>query len=90
MEHLRRLDAGVTRKAVTVAVSVGILGALIMGIGMCCCMVWGGSLMIPGIVIGILGIITVCMAYPLKKFITKRERKKIAPEVIRLTDELMK
>ena len=40
MEQLRRLDAGVTEKATAVSIIVGIAGALIMGIGMCCAMVW--------------------------------------------------
>lgn len=39
MEQLRRLDAGVTEKATAVSIIVGIAGALIMGIGMCCAMV---------------------------------------------------
>ena len=90
MEQLRRLDAGVTRKGTAVALVVGIVSALVLGVGMCCCMVWGGSLFIPGIIIGIAGIVGVALAYPLYNRITKTERERIAPEIIRLTDELMK
>ena len=32
----------------------------------------------------------IALAYPMYNVIVKRERKKIAPEIIRLTDELMK
>ena len=89
LEQLRRLDAGVTRKGCTVSLTVGVISTLILGIGMCCCMVWGGSWFIPGIVIGLIGIVGVALAYPLYERITKTERERIAPEILRLTDELM-
>ena len=90
MEQLRRLDRSVTRKGTTGSLIVGILGSLVLGIGMCCTMVWQSSLFVPGILIGIVGIGMICAAYPLYIRITKKEREKIAPEIIRLTDELMK
>jgi len=45
---------------------------------------------VAGVVIGLLGIVGVVMAYPIYSAITKRERRKMAPEILRLTDELMK
>ena len=90
MEQLRRLDRSVTRKGAAVSIVMGIIGALTLGIGMCCAMVWMGQWFIPGIVIGLVGIILVYLAYPLYTHITKKEREKVAPEILRLTDELMK
>lgn len=90
MEQLRRLDRSVMKKGTAVSLIVGIFGALVMGIGMCCVMVWMGKWFIPGIVIGIVGIGIVSLAYPLNNHITRKEREKIAPKIIRLTDELMK
>lgn len=90
MEQLRRLDQSVTRKGTIAAIIVGVIGSLLLGIGMCCAMVWMGDLFIPGIIIGLLGIAVVSTAYPLYNRIIKKEREKIAPEVMRLTDELMK
>lgn len=90
MEQLRRLDKSVTKKGTIVALVVGILGALILGVGMCCAMVWQGAWFIPGIIIGIIGIGLVSLAYPLYNHITRKERERIAPEILRLTDELMK
>lgn len=89
MEQLRRLDASVTKKSTIISLIVGIIGALILGTGMSMCMVWA-DLFIPGILVGIIGIAAVSMAYPLYSYITKKERKKITPEILRLTDELMK
>ena len=73
MTQLRRLDASVYSKASAAALAVGIVGALIMGIG-----------------IGVVGIVLVCLAYPIYNRTLKKEREKIAPEILRLTDELMK
>ncbi|MDE6314341.1 MAG: hypothetical protein K2M46_12130 [Lachnospiraceae bacterium] len=89
MERLRRLDQSVMKPGTIVSLIAGIIGSLIFGVGMCCTMVWEG-LMIPGIIIGIFGIAGMIAAYPIYAHITKKHREKLAPEIIRLTDELMK
>jgi len=89
MEHLRRLDASVTKKSTVVSLILGILSSLVMGIGMSCCLVWAGSLFVPGIIIGLVGIGGVVLAYPVYTHITVKERQRLAPEILRLTDELM-
>lgn len=88
--QLRKLDQSVTKKANITAIIIGLAGVLIMGIGMCCTMVWSDKLFILGIIIGLLGIAIIGAAYPLYKYVTKKEREKIAPKILRLTDELMK
>lgn len=90
MERLQRLDAGATKKAMIWSLCIGITGALILGTGMSCCMVWGGGWFIPGIIVGVVGIAILACAYPAYNRVLKRERERIAPEIIRLTDELMK
>ena len=90
MEQLRRLDASVSQKGTAAALIVGIIGTLLLGIGMCCCMVWQRELFIPGVIIGVIGIAVLAAAYPLYNHVIQKERERIAPEIIRLTDELMK
>lgn len=98
MAQLRRLDAGVTQKASVISLVFGVIGALILGFGMSLAMTdlgeilgsYRGMAMLFGIVIGIVGIVLVSLAYPLYNRIVKKEREKIAPEIIRLTDDLMK
>lgn len=95
MAQLRRLDAAVTKKATTVSLVFGILGALIMGSGMSLAMTelgapLGAMAMVWGILIGVIGILLVSLAYPIHNRIIKKERKKIAPQILQLTDELMK
>lgn len=89
-ELLRRLDAQVTQKATMCAIIVGIIGVLILGIGMSCCMVWADTVFILGIIVGIAGIVVCSLAYPLYNRTVKKERTRIAPEILRLTEELMK
>ena len=43
-----------------------------------------------GVGIGVIGIVLVCLAYPIYNRTLKKEREKIASEILRLTDELMK
>ncbi len=95
MEQLRALDAGVTRKATAISIVVGVVGALVLGVGMSLAMSdFGkliGELAVPvGSVVGFLGIGILACAYPLYNRILKKEREKIAPDIIRLTDELLK
>ena len=88
MEQLRQLDESATRPGTIAAIVVGIIGALLLGIGMCCTMVWAGQFFIPGIIIGVIGIAVVIAAYPIYNRITGKRREKLAPEIMRLTDEL--
>jgi len=90
MEQLRKLDASSTYGATVVALAVGIISTLIMGLGMCCTMVWQEHLFIPGIIIGVIGIVGIIAAYPVYVHMVKKKRAKLAPEIIRLTNELMK
>ncbi len=90
MERLRRLDGSAAKGATAVSLIVGILSTLILGIGMSCVMVWGNKLFIPGIVIGMIGIVGVIAAYPVYTRMVRRRRAKLAPEILRLTEELMK
>ena len=90
LAKLRRLDKSALRKGTIAALTVGIVGTLLLGLGMCCTMVWMGAMFIPGIIIGTAGIALVALASPIYAHITKKERERIAPEILRLTDELLK
>lgn len=90
MEQLRKLDKSATAKGTKISIMVGTVSSLIMGTGMSCCMVWTDSLLIPGIIVGIIGIAGVAAAYPLFLYITKKERARIAPEILHLSEELLK
>ena len=98
MERLRRLDKSVTDKATTKSLIVGIIGALIMGTGMSLVMTDLGEIfgayqnaaLYIGILVGIVGIVLVGYAYPVYNRVLKKERERIAPEILKLAEELMK
>ena len=95
MEQLRKLHAIPTRKAQAASLAVGIIGALILGTGMSICMTelgaaLGSFALVLGVPVGLVGMVLISVAYPLFNRTLKRERERIAPEVLRLTDELMK
>lgn len=98
MARLRRLDSGVTKKAQSVALTLGIIGTLILGLGMSLIMtdlaatlgLGTTAALIAGVAIGVAGGVLVSLAYPIYNAVLRRERARIAPEIIRLTDELIK
>ena len=95
MEQLRKLHGIPTQKAQTASLVVGIVGSLIMGTGMSLAMTdFGAALgtwaMVIGIVVGIVGIVLIALAYPIYNWVLKKQRQRIAPEILRLTDELLK
>ena len=95
MDQLRKLHAIPTQKAQAASLAVGVVGALIMGTGMSLCLTdigaaMGSVAMILGIAVGIAGMVLVALAYPTYNRALKKQREKIAPEILRLSDELLK
>lgn len=94
MAQLRALDAGVTRRATRFSIAVGVIGTIIMGTGMSLVMTdfgsfLGGAAFPVGIAVGVTGMAILALAYPLFNRTLKKKREKIAPEILKLTDELM-
>jgi len=96
LDELKALDIKVKRPANIFAYIFGSISAIIMGSGMSLVMTKIGAMlgsvlsMIVGIGVGLIGIVLVCLAYPIYNRTLKKEREKIAPEILRLTDELLK
>ena len=98
MSRLRKLDARVTQKATIDSLVTGIIGALIMGTGMSLVMtdlgivfgLQGNTSIGIGVAVGLLGMILAGAAYPIYSKVLKKEREKAAPEILRLTEELIK
>ena len=95
MEQLRKLHSIPTQKAQSASIAVGVIGALILGTGMSLCMTELGAALgifafVLGSLIGLTGLVMVALAYPLYSRILRKERERIAPEILRLSEELLK
>ena len=95
MARLRRLDASVTNTAQAVALVFGVIGTLILGFGMSLVMTDIGAIlglastMIPGIVIGVVGLGMALLTYPIYKGILNTRKKKYGAEILALSEKIM-
>lgn len=95
MDKLRRLHHSASQKAQAWSIAMGVMGALVLGTGMSIVMTELGLLLgelslVIGILVGLAGLVLVALAYPVYNRVLKKERQRIAPEILRLTEELMK
>jgi hypothetical protein len=97
LDRLRRLHRSATSRAQSRAIKVGVVGTVVMGAGMSFTMTDVGQLlglakvlsMLLGILVGVAGMALVALAYPVYNRVLKKERQRIAPEILSLTDELL-
>ena len=96
LDALRELDAKVKSPANVFAYVFGSISAIVMGCGMSLVMTDIGTklgmadTMLPGIIIGIVGMFGAIINYPIYKSILGSRRKKYADEIIALSDKIMK
>ena len=84
---IERMEEEKSRKAVSQALAIGIVSALVLGLGMCCTMVWDG-LMALGIVIGLLGIAGCVVGFLRYRTVLDRETARLAPNIEKAYDSL--
>ncbi len=95
LDALKTLDAKIKRPANVFAYTYGTIGALVMGSGMSLVMTELGAVLglsealIPGIAIGVVGLVMALTTYPIYKKILNSRKKKYADELIRLSDSIM-
>ena len=95
LDELRELDARVKRPATVFAYVFGSISAIIMGAGMSLVMTEIGDVigisdgMIPGIVIGGIGLVMALLNLPLYQSILNRRKKKYGAEILGLSEKIM-
>ena len=95
LDELKALDTKVKRPANIFAYIFGSIGAVIMGSGMSLVMTDIGSMigvnyaMVPGIVIGIAGLVITIMNYPIYKRVLASRRKKYADQIMKISEAIM-
>lgn len=88
LTQIKKLDAAVERKAAIKAVTIGVIGALIMGAGMSIVMEAPASFFVAGIVVGLIGMAVMAVAFPIHKRTLKKEREAVAAQILALSQEI--
>lgn len=86
---LKELDKSAERAGKLSALIIGVIGTLIFGTGLCFVLLWQ-NLFAAGVGIGLVGIALIAATYPIYKKARNAKRKKIAPEILRLTEDFQK
>ena len=96
LDELKALDAKVKRPANVFAYIYGSVSAVVMGAGMSLVMTDIGATiglanaMVPGIIVGVVGMLLALSTYPIYKRMLNARKKKYAPQIMALSDKLMK
>lgn len=88
LKKLRELDSKVKNTPTCIALTIGVVGCLVFGLGMACVLEF--DLVIAGIAIGVIGFLIAATAYPSYKFFISRYRKKYGAKILALSEELLK
>ena len=95
LDALRALDSKVKRPANVFAYVFGSISAIIMGAGMSLCMTEIGAIlgmastMVPGIVIGVVGLAAALANYPIYRRVLERRKKKYGSEILALSEKII-
>jgi len=89
-ETLKKLDFRVQRAGTLEGLCLGIVGALVFGIGMCFFLdVFAGAAWLSALFM-IIGSLVMIPAYPIYRRISRKTEAALKPEILRLSEEIMK
>ena len=87
LERLRRLNARVKNVSMCVALTLGIAGLLVFGLGMAMILEWG--ILVGGVAVAAVGALPMAGAAPAYNLVLRHEKQKYGPEIVRLSEELL-
>ena len=87
LAQLRALNERATRPARIAALTLGIGGILLFGLGMSMTLAW--ELIAGGIVVAAIGMLATIVANPVRRALLNLGKRKYGAEILRLTDELL-
>lgn len=88
--RLRRLDRRATRRAKLFTALIFLGGIVLLVHGLLCILALDGVMVLHGILLGLSGLILSAAAFPLYKYLIRRQREKFAPQILQFSDELLK
>lgn len=90
LDRLKKLDSRVQSAGMLPSLCMGLIGALLFGVGMC----FGLGALVGAAwlkyLFGAVGIAVMIPAYPVYKRIARRVKAELTPEILQLSEELMK
>ena len=90
LERLKKLDLRVQMAGTIESLCFGIVGALVFGIGMCFFLdVFTGAAWLTALLM-VLGTIIMIPAYPIYRRIARKTKTELTPEILRLSEEIIK
>lgn len=95
LDALKALDAKVKRPVYVFSYLFGSISAIVMGCGMSLVMTDIGTTlgmtntMVPGIIVGVVGMIMAIVNYPIYKGLLYTRKKKYADQIMQLSDRIM-
>jgi len=90
LERLKKLDLRVQMAGTIESLCFGIVGALVFGIGMCFFLdVFAGAAWLSALFM-IIGSLIMIPAYPIYRKIAQKTKAELTPEILRLSEEIMK
>ena len=90
LERLKKLDLRVQMAGTIESLCFGIVGALVFGIGMCFFLdVFAGAAWLTALLM-VLGAVIMIPAYPIYRRIARKTKAELTPEILRLSEEIIK
>ena len=90
LERLKKLDLRVQMAGTIESLCLGIVGVLVFGIGMCFFLdVFAGAAWLTALLM-VLGAVIMIPAYPIYRRIARKTKTELTPEILRLSDEMIK
>lgn len=90
LEKLRELDKKAERPAKIFSITFGIIAILVFGVGLCIALGAIEGSMSLGVIIGAVGIGLCLLNFLLYNLVLNCSKKKYGPEILRLSEELLK
>lgn len=87
LKRLISLDKKVNNTAKAIAISIGVVGLLIFGLGMSMVMEW--AIYVWGVVIALVGCAVMAVAYPVMRLTLSKLKQKYGKEILQLSEELL-
>ena len=87
LARLRKLDEKVKTPPQIVALTLGVVGTLLFGLGLTMILEW--SLIVWGSLVAVTGLIPLLLAYPSYKKLLKKLQDKHREEILKLSEEIL-